>query len=149
MPTLIRAVHATTGDVCEVGSGFNSTALLHWICQGRTLVTYENDEDYLRFAKKFQSNNHRIRSTDEIDFDKHWSVVFIDHTCRPPHSRGADAIKFTNADLIVMHDTEKSEEYGYNLVWPKFKYRYDWKECIPWTSVVSNTIDVTKWNSPS
>lgn len=155
IPTLIKAIANTKGDVCEVGAGFASTPFLHWLCQGRKLVTYENDSDYFNFAKKFQTNNHRARKTEDfsnMDFNRHWAVVFIDHTAdrgKNPHKRGDDAIKFKNADLIIMHDTEKSEEYGYDKVFPFFKYRYDWTECRPHTSVVSNIIDVTKWNSQS
>lgn len=153
--TLIKAVQTTTGDVCEVGAGFNSTPLLHWLCQGRKLVTYESDPDYYHYASKFQTNNHRARKTEDfsdMDFDRHWSVVFIDHTSdrsQNPHSRGEDAIRFKNADLIVMHDTEPEcfEHYGYDKVFPHFKYRYDWTLCKPHCSVVSNTIDVTLWKN--
>lgn len=157
IPTLIKAVFATKRDVCEVGAGFNSTPLLHWITQGRKLVTYESDPEYYHYASKFKTNNHRAIKTEDfsdMDFNRHWGVVFIDHTSdrsKNPHTRGDDAIKFKNADLIVMHDTEPEsfEHYGYDKVFPLFKYRYDWKLSLPYTSVVSNTIDVTKWNSQS
>ena len=155
IPTLLKVIPLTTGDVCEMGAGFNSTPLLHWLCQGRKLVTYENDPDYFRFAKQFQTYTHKIRKIerwDEADFKRHWSVVFIDHTIgRKPWEkglqRGDDVLKFTNADIIILHDTEPEEEqhYHYDRVFPHFKYRYDWKECKPFTSVVSNVIDVSKW----
>ncbi len=146
--TLIKAVRATDGDVCELGAGFSSTPLLHWLCLGRKSVTYESDPDYFQFARKFISNNHKVRLAERdfsnVDYDRHWSVVFIDHSPKRPHLRGDDAIKFTNADLIVMHDTEPEcrANYGYDKVFPLFKYRYDWNLCLPHTSVVSNTIDV-------
>lgn len=145
MPTLIWAVNSTKGDVCELGSGFNSTPLLHWMCQGRNLVTYENDPEYFHFAKKFQTNTHRVRGLDEVDYEKHWSVVFIDHTAdrgENPHKRGDDAIKFKNADLIILHDSEDPIQYGYDKVWPLFKYRKDWTEHRPNTTVVSNTTEL-------
>lgn len=151
MLTLMKAIENTTGDVCEVGAGFYSTPLLHWLCLNRNLVTYEHHPDYVHYAKKFRNDNHRVRETEDfsdMDFDRHWSVVFIDHTadkCKNPHKRGDDAIKFKNADLIVMHDTECEKEYGYDKVFPHFKYRYDWKHNKPWTSIVSNVIDVSKW----
>jgi hypothetical protein len=146
IPTLIKVMGKIKGDVCEVGAGFASTPFLHWLCQGRKLVTYENDHDYFHFAKKFQTNNHRIRTLKQIEFDRHWSVVFIDHDNKEI-TRGDMALKFTNADVIILHDTEPrvEENYGYLTMWPKFKYRYDWTETRPWTSVVSNKIDVTKW----
>lgn len=148
---LIKAIGATTGDVCELGVGFSSTPLLHWLTLGRKLVSYESDPDYFNFAKKFISNNHKVKHTkdfSDVDFNRHWSVVFIDHSPRRPRTRGDDAIKFTNADLIVLHDTEpgEAEHYGYTQVFEKYKYRYDWKLCLPYCSIVSNTIDVTKWN---
>jgi len=145
MLTLIKAVGATTGDVCEMGAGFSSTPLLHWLTLGRKLVTYESDPDYFHFARKFISNNHKVKQGfNDVDFDRHWSVVFIDHSPRRPRTRGDDAVKFKNADLIVLHDTEpeSSTHYGYDQVFSQFKYRYDWTLCKPYCSVVSNTIDV-------
>lgn len=154
MLNLIRAIGATTGDVCEMGPGFSSTPLLHWLCLGRNLCTYENNADYAHFARHFRSKTHTTRlvknfGDDEIDYKKHWSVVLIDHSPKRPRTRGDDAIKFTNADLIVLHDTEPESQvnYGYDKVFPLFKYRYDWTLCKPHCSIVSNTIDVTKWNS--
>jgi predicted O-methyltransferase YrrM len=157
MLTLMRALKETTGDVCEVGAGFYSTALIHWLCSDRNIVTYESDPDYFHYASKFKTTNHRVRKTEDfsdMDFERHWSVVFIDHTSdrsKNPHTRGEDALKFKNADIIVMHDTEPENEaqYGYPLVWPHFKYRYNWTQNKPHCSAVSNVIDVTKWNSQS
>lgn len=156
IPTLLKLIPKTTGDVCEIGAGVYSTPILHWLCQGRTLVTYENNEAYLHYARKFQSNNHRIKPMLDVDFDKHWSVVFIDHTLRGRRyhdrdtmDRGDDVLLFKDADIFVLHDSEPMEgdKYKYEQLWPKFKYRYDWKECKPWTTTLSNKIDVTKWLS--
>lgn len=152
MLNLIRAVSATTGDVCEMGAGFSSTPLLHWITLGKKLVTYESDPDYAHFARHFRSDNHKIRETKDfkdVDYDRQWSVVFIDHSPKRPRTRGDDAIKFKNADLIVLHDTEPESQinYGYDKVFPLFKYRYDWTLCKPHCSIVSNVIDVTKWQN--
>lgn len=148
MLTLMKAVAKTKGDVCELGAGFSSTPLLHWITLGRNLVTYESDPDYYRFATKFRTKNHKIRAAkrdfSNVDFKRHWSVVFIDHSPKRPQTRGDDAVRFENADLIVLHDTEpeSSTHYGYDQVFKKFKYHYTWDLCKPHTSVVSNTIDV-------
>ena len=157
IPMLLKVIPKTTGDVCEVGCGFNSTPILHWLCQGRKLVTYESDQDYYDFAHKFQTYNHKIKKVDDwkdINYKRHWAVVFIDHSVsreskRQGKQRGDDAIKFTNADIIIMHDTEPESfmNYRYDQVFPKFKYRLDWAECKPHTSVVSNVIDVTKWHT--
>jgi hypothetical protein len=159
IPVLLKVISMTKGDVCEVGSGFNSTPLLHWICRDRLLVTYENDDAYYRFARQFRSRIHKvgkIDSWDDMDFERHWSVVFIDHRADGDYDtrgmqRGDDALKFKNADILILHDTEPEsfKNYRYDLVFPKYKYRCDWTDNKPWTSVVSNVIDVTKWNSPS
>lgn len=147
---LIKAVGATDGDVCEMGVGFSSTPLLHWITLGRKFISYESDKDYHHFAKKFISDNHKVRHTknfNDVEYDRHWSVVFIDHSPKRPRTRGDDAVKFTNVDLMVLHDTEPEsvENYGYQQVFDKYKYRYDWKLCKPHCTILSNTIDVTKW----
>ena len=154
IPILLKVIPKTIGDVCELGAGFNSTPVLHWLCQGRNLVTYENDPEWFRFAKQFQTNTHRIRKFDDVDFDKHWSVVFVDHSTkvggRQPkglRQRGDDILKFKDVDIFILHDTEPGEweHYHYDLVIPHFKYRLDWTECRPHTSIISNVIDVTKW----
>lgn len=151
MLTLMRALKETSGDVCEVGAGFSSTPLLHWLCLGRNLVTYESDPDYAHLARKFRSGNHKIREVDrtfnQVDYNRHWSVVFIDHSPGRPQTRGFDAARFKNVDLLVLHDTEpeSSTHYGYDLVYPLYKYRYDWTLCKPHTTVLSNVIDVTQW----
>ena len=152
---LMRAVKETEGDVCELGAGFSSTALLHWICQGRKLVTYENNPGYVHYARKFRTYNHKVKEVkdwNEVDFNRHWSVVFVDHTIGKRSwekglQRGDTAVQFKNADILVMHDSEKPEHYHYDMVYPHYKYRFDWTECKPWTVVLSNVIDVSKWQN--
>lgn len=148
MTLLIKALQATKGTVVEVGGGVFSTPLLHWLCkmQDRRLITYENEKQFFDFSHEFQSTRHSVRlinDWDEMDFKSRRGVVFIDH--HPEFRRGLDAIRFRNsADIIVMHDTERPDKYNYNDVWKHFKYVQHWKDCRPWTSMVSNTIDVTK-----
>ncbi len=72
-----------------------------------------------------------------------WGTVFIDH--RPGERRIEEIKRFEyKADIIVVHDTEQSE-YKYETVFKNFKYRYDYKRYTPYTTLVSNFIDVTKW----
>lgn len=141
MPILIKAVSLTNGDVLEMGAGYFSTPLLHWICKYKNLLfTYENDPLFYSFAKQFQSPKHVIKlvnNWDDIKINKHWGVVFIDHV--PDNRRGKDIIRFkNNADYIVIHDSERENTFGYIEAWGHFKYRYDWKDCRPWTTVLSN-----------
>lgn len=142
MPMLIKTVQASSGPVMELGGGMFSTPLLHWLCHetGRTLITYESNFEYFRALRNFQSKNHRIRfieSWDDIDLKTFWSVILIDHVAE---RRKIDALKFkNNADYIVIHDTQETEYYGYDdEFWSNFKYRYDWKNTTPNTSVISN-----------
>lgn len=147
MPMLIKTVQASEGEVLEVGGGVFSTPLLHWLCkvEGRKLTTYENDPITFEFVHAFQSHLHRtrfIKSWDKMDFKRHWGVVLIDH--HPEARRTPDAIRFKDsADFIVLHDTEKPLKYGYDELWQHFKYVYHDKGCRPWTSVVSNTKDLS------
>jgi len=154
---LLKVLDASEGDVLELGGGVFSTPLLHWYCKnkGRNLITYDDHIDYYNFEKQFQSRHHRIRlvkSWDEVDTKKHRGLVFIDHGGKVTRGdwrgirRGVDVIRFKDsADYIVMHDSEEkyNEVYGYDKVWPYFKYRFDWKECSPETSVVSNFKDLS------
>lgn len=148
---LIRAVLMSKGPVCEVGSGYFSTPLLHWLCKAmnRRLITYENDDRFFAFAKRFQSKLHRIRKVDnwdDMDFKRHWGVVLIDH--KPPMRRYQDVINFKDsADYIVIHDTEPKayKVYDWGKAWPYFKYRYDWIDGWPNTSVVSNFYPLDKF----
>lgn len=145
LPILLMAIQKTTGDICELGAGFYSTPFLHWFCRDRKVVSYEDNPDYFHFAKRFQTKMHRIRPMSSIEFDRHWGIVFIDHEAG---RRGVDAVKFTNADVIILHDSEPEAwaEYGYDKVWPQFKYRKDYTENRPHVTLVSNTVDVTQWN---
>lgn len=147
MPMLIKTVQMSKGDVIEVGGGIFSTPLLHWLCKilNRKLITYENEPTFYRLAHEFQSPSHRIRwidNWDDMDFKTHRGVVFIDH--HPSERRGIDVINYKDsADYIVMHDSEKPEKHSYDKVWEHFKYVYHWKDCKPWTSVVSNFKDLS------
>lgn len=149
--TLMVALQATTGTVIEVGGGQSSTPFLHWICkaQRRKLITYENHPAYYEYARSFKSPLHSIRKIEDWDDMKieKAGVVFIDH--HPSERRSVDAIRFKDhADIVVIHDTERDDEkYKVKEIWPHFKYRYDWTECRPWTTMVSNTIDVTGFGS--
>lgn len=145
LPILLKAIQNTTGDICELGAGFYSTPFFHWLCLDRKVVSYEEDPNYFHFAKRFQTKMHRIRPMSSVEFDRKWAIVFIDHEAE---ARGRDALRFTNADVIILHDTEPEahKEYGYDKIWSAFKYRRDFTENRPHVSIVSNTIDVHSWN---
>lgn len=145
---LIKTVAESKGKVLEFGAGFFSTPLLHWLCKdlNKKLVTLENNIVFFNFARQFRSRLHSVRyieNWDNFPVNEHWGVILIDHD-KPYQRRGTDALKFKgSADFIVLHDTEVEKIYGYDKIWKYFKYRHDWKECRPWTTVVSNFIDLS------
>lgn len=151
MPILIRAVLVSSGPVLELGAGINSTPLLHWLCaeNRRPLVTYESDSEYFGFARKFLSRTHKIIHIDDwnkIDTASHWSVVLVDQNT----NRDKTAILLKDsADYIILHDSEQEKLYGYDNVYPHFKYIYHWTFCKPYTTVVSNFKNLKNLRSPS
>lgn len=147
-PVLIKAVQNTNGPVLELGAGIFSTPLLHWLCaeQGRKLATYENQQEYYRFARKFRTETHEVKFVtdwDKEDFDKKkWAVALIDHTAE---RRTIDALRLKKtAQYIILHDTQKemNRYYKYSKIWKSFKHVYHWSFDIPRTSVVSNLSDL-------
>lgn len=150
MSTLLVAIQATEGKVIEFGGGPSSTPFLHWICKAgnRKLTTYESNQAYYEYEHKFTSPLHRIIKVDDWDEVpiEHAGVVFIDH--HPSERRLVDTLRFKEvADLIVIHDTERQndDQYRNEEIWPHFKYVFHWKDARPWTSIVSNVIDVTNF----
>jgi hypothetical protein len=73
-----------------------------------------------------------------------WDLAFVDQ--HPCEARGP-AIQMLRVQtrFIVAHDTEPSthvHRYGYEPLLSSFKYRFDYKRFIPWTTVVSDHVDV-------
>lgn len=142
-PLLLEFVQATTGPILEVGSGLYSTPFLHWLCikEKRQLTTVEAYPHYLEFAKKFETEWHKVICEKELENIKGtFSVVFIDHTPKRPRTRGSDALLFADrADYVVLHDAgpESLSKYEYEKAYAGFKYRRDWTLDQP-TTVLSN-----------
>jgi len=148
VPLLIRAFDVSEGDVLEVGTGWFSTLILHWMAHisKRMVYSYESKDHWYRRARRYNSEYHKIikvNNWDELPVDKHWGLVFIDHS--PESRRNVEVKRFANsADYIVIHDTqpEDDEKYQFSKIWDLFKYKYDWKKSKPWTTVVSNIKDL-------
>jgi hypothetical protein len=146
-PLLIKCILKTDGPILELGTGFFSTTLLHWLAseRQRPLYSYDDNLDFWQLNKKFQNKYHRIRLTKDwkdIPLHKKWSVVFVDQSTR---NRTPTAIAVKDiSDYVVIHDTDSDHPYHYDKVWPHYKYRYDYTKQHPWTTVVSNFNDL-KW----
>lgn len=148
-PLLTRVFDISEGDVLEVGTGYFSTLLLHWLAHiyKRNVYSYENDPQWYKRALKAGSLLHKVykvSSWDELPATfspsgKRWGIVFIDHS--PVERRVIEIERFADkADYIVIHDTEPEQDprYQYSKIWSKFKYIYHGNKVSPWTSVVSN-----------
>lgn len=149
---LWQALEATTGEVIEMGMGDGSTPFLHEYCKDarRKLFSYEGS---LQWAMKYEemiTDGHRVlhvHNWDEVSL-RHPSpdVVLIDHA--PGERRKVDIERFANsAKIIVCHDTEPAADHGYQMraILGTFKYRKDYQTIGAWSTVVSNFVDVTKF----
>jgi hypothetical protein len=148
IPLLTRIVDLSEGEILEVGTGYFSTSLLHWLAHvyKRTVYSYENNPNWYKKFLRSSSKYHKfffVNNWDEIPLTppsgKRWGVIFIDHS--PTDRRIIEIEKFAKiADFIVIHDTETDKEkyYHYSKIWPLFKYIYHFNKIYPWTSVVSN-----------
>jgi hypothetical protein len=148
---LAKAWDMTSGDVLELGTGYFSTLFLHWLATtyGRHVYSFESSAGgWYDRAKKHESRYHHIIHCDNwdmADIDRHWGMAFVDHS--PDERRHVEIKRLKDcADLIVVHDTEpeRNDSYGYAAVLDLFKYRYDYKKILPWTSILSNFIDLSE-----
>lgn len=147
LPYLLEAVKRTTGPVLELGAGeAGSTPALHKLCiGGRLLVTVDSNVDYIDKFAHFVGDTHVFEhnpdptQTEWLAKDD-WSVVFIDHS--PGETRkGAIERARGRAEYIIVHDTE---DLGYDLegLLSSFKFRKDFRYARPWTTVVSDTLEI-------
>lgn len=148
LPVLMSLVRKTDGPILELGVGFCSTPFLHWQCypSRRRLVSYENNPDYFSFARSWEDSFHEIHcleDMDEADFHEPWTIVFVDHC--PAARRSQDIMRLLHADYIVAHDTEQRNrrKYRFSSIYPHFKYKWDYTEAYPNTTILSNKHDIS------
>lgn len=149
LPVLMKAVTETKGAIVELGIGLYSTVYLHWACfpTKRTLVSYDNSQGWIDHFKDYRSDFHTICVVSDwnaVPLEKEWDVAFVDHA--PDMRRGIDAIRLAkHAKYVIVHDSEAKHEhlYGYQMVYPHFKYRLDFTWTYPTTTILSNFCDVS------
>ena len=120
--------------VVELGCGLNSTPFLNATC---SLRSYDTSPLWANSMQDFRTQF--VADYSEVDCSE-CNIVFIDGavgTRRIQVERLADVVPF-----IVCHDTE-SNLYGYDECLPRFKYKYTDTRLLPWTTVVSNFIDLS------
>lgn len=152
IPVIIKVMGISKGPVLELGTGLNSTPVLHWLCNAtkRKIDSYESIPMFHRIAWNYQCDFHDVHSIEDWDtlkIDKHWGVVFIDHA--PGIRRNVEMARLANnADYVIVHDTEPRSDwhYNYSKAFPLYKYRYDYIKGYPNTSVLSNFKDLKELN---
>lgn len=154
-PVLCEAVlRVSDGLILELGAGEGSTLPLHEVslATGRRIITLESDHEWFERFEHLRSHSHTIehvRSWTEIDLvrlgesgELPYAIAFVDHA--PVERRVIDIAKLAKlAKLVVAHDTN-SEDY-FDQISGLFRYRTTYKHRLPWTSVLSNFIDVSGW----
>jgi hypothetical protein len=138
VPALAKAFQETTGAVLELGAGDYSTYLLHELCtaSGRSLVTLENNAEWLKKYKGLASPLHQLHLVEDWDsqqeLDMEWGLVFVDH--HPNAHRGIAIERLSKkAKVIVAHDAEDRELYGYPEAFALFNDVRMYKTLTPWT----------------
>jgi hypothetical protein len=151
LPVLIKLASITNGPILELGLGLFSTVFLYWACydKKRKLVSADNSRSFFSKFMNFGKDFHTMvlvegDNWDAMDMDGPWDIVFIDH--HPRERRGRDAARVAySAKYVVLHDTQpdKRNPYGYDEIYPLFKYRFDYTGPAAHTTVLSNVIDLS------
>ena len=142
LAVLIDYVRKTDGPVLELGIGPGSTLVLHELCRGRKLVSYEYSKDFYDAFAGFKSEDHDIVHApdwDAVDFGEGWDIAFVDHS--PAARRKKDLPRLIDcAQYVIVHDTEPDVDrfYLYSGSLNLYKYRKDYTSYKPYTTVLSN-----------
>jgi len=147
---LVAAFLNTKGAVLELGMGDYSTPVLNMLCksQKRRLISVESDIEWAENFIDLNIDDHFIMMYDDFNLDDNdkmkFGLVLIDHA--PAENRVKDMIRLrARADVFVVHDTEKTKWYGWEPTLSSFKYRYDYPRYAKRTTLLSDTIDVSKF----
>lgn len=162
MESLITAVVNTHGPILEMGCGDFSTPLLHALCtrSKRFILSVETHKNWMLnftdlqtewhnfvYLKIYDNDDTRVNPKpslwDTIGLDRNWSIVLIDHAPEPRRIIDIQRLR-NNTEIFVIHDTEATS-YGYEPIINSFKYKYVNNRYLPSTTVVSDTIDVSKF----
>ena len=148
---LFAALYATDGAVLELGSGLFSTPIIHNVAvvqQGRDVFTVDGNNDWLQHFTSMGGPRHsfglvsRMISNPEsyrfLQFkpahfrrwedvwDGRYGLVFVDQA--PGFERRKDIQRRRNvSDVMIVHDTDDMNGYGYEPLLSTFPYRYKFR----------------------
>lgn len=153
IPVLVRLMERVNKPVLELGIGYNSTPLLHWLCKEKelSLFSFESDQEWLEKFEEFKEDQHFLGFNDflgetpMVNTSIEFGLVFVDH--RPARKRRSSVLSYKDkADYIVLHDSELKDDpaYKYRSIIKEFKYSFEYKKCgTPYTIVLSNKKDLS------
>jgi hypothetical protein len=143
LPYMAKLLQRVQGPILEMGSGYFSTPLLYWhtVMNKTQFRSYESNK---RWAETMGPPVQYIQDWSQANISEmRWNLAFIDHGQALLRKDHAIAVKDLS-DYVVLHDTEQQFEntYRYSEVWPHFKYRKDFTDILPNTTVLSNVFDL-------
>lgn len=144
IPVLAKLLPMSRGPVLEMGTGYFSTPLLHWMClaEKKLLTSYETNSNFYNAFTQFNTEHHKVifvSNYDDAPIEKPWGLAFIDHA--PALRRVVDIKRLANcAEYVIIHDSDGKEDkkYRYKEIYPLFNYSYTFAVARPYTTVLSN-----------
>jgi hypothetical protein len=155
IPILAKCVSKFGGNVLEFGTGMGSSPLLCTLVDGE-LCSFESNQSWHSMMKsgihgqklwtKLNHNLHFIPNQnwdlvyDIVDWNKKWSIAFVDHA--PGGRRIVDIVRLKDlVDIILYHDSEEPS-YGWKSLDGHFKSVYEFDVYSVRTTVVSNKYEL-------
>lgn len=155
-PVLYEAIKYTSDiphPILELGCGNFSTDLIHAMAYGkRNIISLDHNKAWIDKFGSVEGHEFKCVSYEEMKMPGAFSVVFVD---QGDWQSRADCIKHYRhmAYLVVLHDSDYLErELGINFG-NHYQYYKTFMPLQPYpyvtgppTTIMSNVIDVTKWN---
>lgn len=149
----LQATKESKFPILEMGAGENSTPFIREYClyQLRSSVHYDSNKHW---AEKMNAIYCPDWNYMQWFYGKQYSVVLVDES--PGEHRKTTLQMFASYpvhfEVLIVHDSEpigwNASDYRVRPLFEKFKYVKDDVPDLhgqPWTTALSNTIDVTKW----
>jgi hypothetical protein len=137
---LYAATRPEVKRIVELGVGYGSTPMLRSLIN-KDLLSVESDKEWAEKFGMFHCDDYSNLFLFPPD------LMFVDSKPGEERKNLIERYRILTK-VFVVHDTEPGAEYvyGMNKILSSFKYRYDYKpEGMPWTTAVSDEIDVTQW----
>jgi len=157
-PVLFEAIKRKLSPlpILELGCGFNSTLLIHSAAGDTTVITVESDNEWLKKFSHLETETRQFNIVGSLDdiihrFKGQYSVVFIDQG--KWESRASCVVHFNlSAEIVVLHDSDYLERELHMNFSDHYKYVKTFMPLEPFpymtgppTTIMSNYVDVTKW----